>query len=88
MSIATTNTAADFSPFPIRRLYACAGIRSYWIVNLVDRKVEVYSDPILADGEPRYSVTSNFAVGDELPVTISGQEVGRVTIAELFPNAN
>ena len=26
-------------------LYARAGIRDYWIVNLIDRVVEVYRDP-------------------------------------------
>jgi Uma2 family endonuclease len=29
----------------MRRIYAEAGIPEYWIVNLVDRVVEVYSEP-------------------------------------------
>jgi Uma2 family endonuclease len=27
-------------------LYACAGNTDYWIINLVDRQVEVYRDPV------------------------------------------
>jgi Uma2 family endonuclease len=34
-------------------LYARAGIRDYWIVNLVDRQVEVYRDPV-ADPRQHY----------------------------------
>ena len=31
-------------------LYAAAGVRHYWIVNLVDRQLEVYRDPALLAG--------------------------------------
>jgi hypothetical protein len=34
-------------------LYASAGIKLYWIVNLVDRQLEVYSDPDPATGQYR-----------------------------------
>jgi hypothetical protein len=34
-------------------LYATANIRLYWIVNLVDRQLEVYSDPDPASGQYR-----------------------------------
>jgi hypothetical protein len=70
-----------------RRVYARAGIAFYWIVNLVDRVIEVYSNPIVTDGEPRYSIQRNVGVGDDLPVVIAGQDVGRVRLAELFPDA-
>ena len=33
-------------------LYARAGIRDYWIVNLVDRQVEVYRDPAPDSSRP------------------------------------
>ncbi len=34
-------------------LYAAAGIPRYWIVNLVDRQLEIYSDPDPAKGQYR-----------------------------------
>jgi Uma2 family endonuclease len=34
-------------------LYASAGIRLYWIINLIDRQIEVYSDPDPATGQYR-----------------------------------
>jgi Uma2 family endonuclease len=33
-------------------LYARAGIMDYWIVNLVDRELEVYRDPVVASRAP------------------------------------
>jgi len=32
-------------------LYACRGIRDYWIANLVDRQLEVYRDPIADESQ-------------------------------------
>ncbi|WP_116105161.1 Uma2 family endonuclease [Lewinella sp. IMCC34191] len=33
-----------------RGIYACAGIPEYWIVNLIDRQLEIYTQPDLAAG--------------------------------------
>ncbi|MFO0876003.1 MAG: Uma2 family endonuclease [Gemmataceae bacterium] len=33
-------------------LYAASGLREYWIVNLVDRMVEVYRDPVPDSTQP------------------------------------
>jgi Uma2 family endonuclease len=32
-----------------RRLYARAGVQDYWIVNLIDRLVEIYREPVVDD---------------------------------------
>jgi Uma2 family endonuclease len=44
-------------------LYAQAGIQDFWIVNLIESKVEVYRQP-LASGS--YTSRSDFTRGDEL----------------------
>jgi Uma2 family endonuclease len=41
------------------RLYATAGVRDYWIVNLIDRAVEVHRDPKGA----RYRTMQSFGAG-------------------------
>jgi Uma2 family endonuclease len=33
-------------------LYARAGVMDYWIINLVDRELEVYRDPVVAPRAP------------------------------------
>jgi hypothetical protein len=46
------------------QLYAEAGIPVYWIVNLLERVVEVYQDPSSGTDPPRYE-----SVSDTLPAT-------------------
>jgi Uma2 family endonuclease len=43
-------------------IYARAGIPEYWIVNLVERRLEIYRDPIGSPGRPaRYQVSRSAA---------------------------
>jgi Uma2 family endonuclease len=62
--------------------YARAAIQVYWIVNLVDRQVEVYTDP-RPDGS--YSVCQVYRPGDEVAVVIAGSEAGRIAVADIQP---
>lgn len=45
------------------RIYARAGIETYWIVNLVDFTVEVYTQPIGTDATARYARRVDHARG-------------------------
>ena len=54
------------------RAYAEAGIRQYLIVNLVDRCVEEYVDPKLAEG--RYGPGRILGKGDIVQVFLRGEE--------------
>lgn len=48
-------------------LYARAGLADYWIVNLVDRVLEVYRDPAADVGAPdggRYASAVTLRAGD------------------------
>ncbi len=62
-------------------LYAEAGIPAYWIVNLVDRLVEVYSQPQGSD----YVSVQTLGSADLVPVVLNGQTVGSLAIAQLLP---
>jgi len=64
-----------------RRAYASGGILDYWIINLVARQVEVYSNPAAGD----YRSLKVFQVGDEIPVLIAGAEVGRIAASAILP---
>jgi Uma2 family endonuclease len=67
------------------RLYARAGIACYWIVNLVDRQVEVYTDPTGPGPSPAYRQRHDFAAGDAVPLVLEGNEVTRIAVAEFLP---
>ena len=62
-------------------LYAAAGIPVYWIVNLIDRVVEVYSSPI-AGAYPARKVLGETGSVD---LVIDGQVVGTIAVADLLP---
>jgi Uma2 family endonuclease len=70
---------------PKKRLFARAAIPVYWVVNLLERQVEVYSEPSGAADEPDYRKRQDYGAADEVPVVIEGREVKRILVAELLP---
>lgn len=63
------------------RIYARAGIVEYWIVNLVDWRVERMTGP-RPDGQ--FATTELFFVNDVLPVTLDGVVVGQLPLMEML----
>ncbi|APW62014.1 Uma2 family endonuclease [Paludisphaera borealis] len=82
IEIAASSLAVDRDV--MGRLYASGGIPVYWIVNLIDGLVEVYSDPDPAHG---YRSRLDFRRGDSIPVAVDGRDLGRVTVDDLLPAA-
>ena len=68
-----------------KAIYAAAGIPVYWIVNLVDRQVEVYADPTGPADPPDYLQRQDFRGAEQTPVIIAGREVARIPASELLP---
>jgi hypothetical protein len=68
-----------------KRLYAQANIPVYWIVNLIDRQVEVYTDPTGPAEQPDYRQRQIYQATDAVPVVIDGREIGRIAVCELLP---
>jgi len=69
-----------------KQVYARAGIPIYWIVNLQERRIEVYTDPSGPAEVPDYRQHKNHAVGSELSLMIEGREAGRTPVAALLPS--
>jgi len=65
-------------------LYASQKIVQYWIVNVNDRRVEVYTQP-RGGKNPTYKQQTNYGVDDEVPVMVAGKEMGRISVRELLP---
>ena len=68
-----------------KRLYAAAGLAVYWIVNLIDSQIEVYTDPSGPGEQPGYRHQQNYAPTDEILIEIEGREVGRLAVQDLLP---
>ena len=67
------------------RIYARDRIPVYWVVNLVDRRVEVYTDPTGPGDDPRYHTLRVFGPGSAVPVELDGATVGTIPVDELMP---
>lgn len=63
-------------------LYAGGRVPEYWVVNVVDLQVEVYTQP-RAGKAPGYRRRTDYATG-ELPLSLEGEEVGPLNVTELF----
>jgi hypothetical protein len=67
------------------RIYARGGIACYWIVNLVDQWVEVYTQPSGANPVPAYGSFQTYRPGDAIPLALDGTTSGAIPVADLLP---
>ena len=67
------------------RIYARAAIPVYWIINLVDRRVEVYTQPSGPVSVPAYHSFQIYQPGDAVPIVLDGNTVGTFPADEMLP---
>jgi Uma2 family endonuclease len=67
------------------KLYAQARIPIYWIINLVNRQVEVYSRPSGPDPSPGYRRREDYLINDSVPLVLAEKEVVQVAVKSLLP---
>jgi Uma2 family endonuclease len=67
------------------RLYAEARIPMYWIVNLPEHQIEVYSAPDDSEDQATYSQHQIYVPGDIVPVIVDEGRIGAIAVAELLP---
>ena len=65
-------------------LYARDRILTYWIINLIDFRVEVYTRPI-GGKNPTYRQRDDYGPDDRVPVVIAGETVGEIAVKDLLP---
>ena len=66
-------------------IYAKASIAVYWIVSLIDRRIEVYSEPFGNGDAANYHIHDDIAEPDQVPLVIDGLEVARIAARDLLP---
>jgi hypothetical protein len=84
--IELTIEVADSSLEQDRRkagIYASVNVPFYWIINLAERQIEVYSGP--SARKAAYRHVDIYKPGDQLPLIIGGREVATFTVDELLP---
>ena len=68
-----------------RRIYAAAHIPEYWIVNLPERRLEVYREPSGPAQNPEYRTHQDYGSGDYVLLVIAGQELAQIAVNDLLP---
>ncbi len=85
LAIEVSDSTLDGDRIDKGRLYAEAGIAYYWIVNLVDRQIEVYTQPSGATTTPAYGQRQDYRMGDDVPLWLDGRVVANIPVSELLP---
>lgn len=67
------------------RIYSEAGIGCYWIVNLIDRQVEVFEQPSGPTSSPTYAVQTIYTENSAVPLFIGGQHLNSISVADMLP---
>ena len=62
--------------------FAKSGIPAYWIVNLLERQIEVYTRPVKTG---RYRSRKDFKPGQQVPVIIDGRSLGEIAVDDILP---
>lgn len=68
-----------------QRLYAEVGVPVYWIININDSQIEVYTDPQPNAALPTYANRTDYRAGQSVPMTLDGVAVGSVPVTDLLP---
>ena len=66
-------------------MYASDSIPVYWIVNLVDQRVEVYTDPTGADHFPNYRQRKDVGLDGTLSLSLPGLKKVVIKVRDFFP---
>jgi Uma2 family endonuclease len=68
-----------------KRVYAAAGVPVYWILNLIDRRIEVHTVPSGPAEEPDYRERRDYGEAEFVALTLDGAEAGRIAVRDVLP---
>jgi len=68
-----------------KAIYAQAGIPCYWLVNLIDGRIEEYTDPAGSVENSDYLQRRDYSVDGEIALLLDGRHVANVPVRDLLP---
>jgi Uma2 family endonuclease len=66
-------------------IYAGDTLPVYWIINIPDLCIEVYTDPTGPAEAPAYRHLRTYRPPEEIPLSLDGREVARIPVRDLLP---
>jgi len=67
------------------RIYARSALPVYWIINLVERQIEVYTHPSGPTALPVYAQRADFQRADRIPLIVAGLTLATFPVSDLLP---
>ena len=67
------------------RIYARAGILTYWLLNVMDSQLEVFTNPSGPVQMPGYQEHRTYRVEDRISLAIGLNDLGTIRVRELIP---
>jgi Uma2 family endonuclease len=86
--VEVSDSTLEYDRTEKNRNYARASIPVYWILNLRDRRLEVYSEPtgsVDPPDQPSYRQVTLYGPDQTVPVVLGGNEVARIAMQNLLP---
>ncbi|WP_072621608.1 Uma2 family endonuclease [Spirulina major] len=71
-----------------KQLYAEAQIPCYWLINLPERSLTIYTNPITQEGRSDYQQSETLDETGVVSVVIAGQKWGAIALSEFLPERN
>jgi Uma2 family endonuclease len=85
LAVEIANTSLTFGRNFKGPLNARERIPVYWIINLIDRQVEVYSEPAGKGKAAKYRRKDIYRPGEDVLLVLDGKQVGRIAVDDLLP---
>lgn len=85
VAIEVSDSSLRFDQIKKLGTYARNQIREYWIVNLIDRRLEVYRQPTGAVKNPTYRERIVLGENDQVQLVIDQKLVGAIRVIDLLP---
>lgn len=82
--VEVADATLEFDRTMKKTIYAEAGIPAYWIVNLIDGRLEVYANPSGPADRADYREQHDYLSDDEVPLFVDGVEVARIPVKEIL----
>ncbi|HXD85363.1 MAG TPA: Uma2 family endonuclease [Urbifossiella sp.] len=86
IDIEVSDSTLSFDRGDKGRIYSRTGIPVYWIVNVAERQIEVYSDPDSASNPPAYLTRTDYKPGQDVPILLDGVAAGQIAATVSSPS--
>jgi Uma2 family endonuclease len=82
--IEVSDSTVDGDRIDKGRIYARACIPIYWLVNIPDRQIEVYTSPTMVGAVPAYGQRQDLHPGDSIPFVLTGHVVTTLAVSDII----